>query len=42
MIRHGRPTGHEIVFEFDPVGYFDVTRPKAQNKWRRLVQEYSS
>src|SRR5437899_11180185 len=26
-VRHGRPTGHETVFEFDPVGYFGVTRP---------------
>src|SRR5688572_30345174 len=27
IIRHRRPTGHETVFEFDPVGYFGVTRP---------------
>src|SRR6266516_7491993 len=29
IIRHGRPTGHESVFEFDPAGYFGVTRPCA-------------
>jgi len=28
MIRHRRPTGHETVFEFDPAGYFGVTRPR--------------
>ncbi len=27
IIRRRRPSGHETVFEFDPVGYFGVTRP---------------